>query len=485
MDFSALPGVFDIIPFDPKDIWKSSALWEYVEEIMRKHAQSYNFREIRTPVFEKTELFTRGVGEGTDIVSKEMYTFLDKGDRSITLRPEGTASCVRAFIENRLEQSPTSNKFYYIGSFYRYERMQAGRFREFRQFGVEAYGNGTPEQDVEIIDLAFSLYRKLGIRGLNVQLNSIGSGISRANYREALLKHLGRMRSSLSAESQARMDKNPLRVLDSKDPQDIEAVKTAPSILDFLSPEDKLHFVKVQEGLTDLQIPFIINTNLVRGLDYYNKTVFEIVSSDLGAQSSLCGGGRYDGLVKSLGGNDLPSTGFATGIERVLQVMLKQNLLPPAQVGPILYLIPMGEKGKKVAQQLAHVLRQENISVEVDLDDRKVGKAFAKADNMKAHFAAVVGDNEVEKETLELKKLSNQEKSSLHFSSLPRVLKLESEGKKLVEKYLLLTTPFSSEQESKFFLDQIQSDITSMSDATLKLEEAIKSFQKSLNPPKN
>lgn len=485
MEFEAPPGVFDIIPFDPKDIWKSSSLWEYVETIMRKHAQAYNFREIRTPLFEKTELFKRGVGEGTDIVSKEMYTFLDKGERSLTLRPEGTASCVRAFLENRLEQSPGNNKYFYIGSFYRYERMQAGRFREFHQFGVEAYGNGSAAQDVEIIDLAFSLYQKLGIKGLNVYLNSIGGPDSRAKYRAALLNHLEQFKSSLSEDSQNRLERNPLRVLDSKDSRDIEAVKTAPSILDFLTPEDKEHFDKVKAGLSSLNIPFIIHSNLVRGLDYYNKTVFEIVSEDLGAQSSLCGGGRYDGLLKSLGGNDLPSTGFATGIERVLQVMLKQNLLPPAIVGPILYLIPMGEKGLEVAMQLAHTLRQEDISVEVDLESRKVGKAFAKADSMKAHFAAVIGENEIASEMVEIKKLSNQEKAHLPFSSLARVLKLEAEGSKLLEKYMLLTTPFEREEEAKFFLDQISSNIHSMTDATQKLEEAVKTLKQSLNTPKN
>ncbi|MFN4174097.1 MAG: histidine--tRNA ligase, partial [Parachlamydiaceae bacterium] len=269
MNLKAPPGVFDILPFDSKEPWKTSNLWAEVEAILRKMALDYGFKELRTPTFEETKLFIKGVGEGTDIVGKEMYTFIDKGERSLTLRPEGTAAVVRAYIENRLDQTP-HQKYFYIGSFFRYERMQAGRYREFHQFGIEAYGNPTAEQDVEIIDLAYSICQKLELKGLKVLLNSIGSLESRAEFRRTLIDFLNKSKESLSDESKVRLEKNPLRVLDSKDERDQAALIGAPSILDFLNEDDKIHFEKVKAGLDSLKIPYEITPRLVRGLDYYN-----------------------------------------------------------------------------------------------------------------------------------------------------------------------------------------------------------------------
>lgn len=480
MNHSLPPGVFDIIPFDSKDRWKSSSLWSQVEAIMRNLALSYNYRELRTPIFEKTELFQKGVGEETDIVGKEMYTFIDKGERSLTLRPEGTASVVRAFIENNLDQLP-NQKFFYIGPYFRYERAQKGRFRQFHQFGIEAYGSEKAEQDIEIIDLAFSLYQKLGLKGLKVYINSIGYPEARAKYREALISYFKGVKDKLSPESQVRLEKNPLRILDSKDEGDKIFVKDAPIILDYLSSEDKIHFEQVQEGLRNLNIPFEVNPQLVRGLDYYNRTVFEIVSSDLGSQNSLCGGGRYDGLLKSLGGKDLPSSGFATGIERILQVMCTQNANLSLNLGPLLYLIPMGEKATTFCMKMAHDLRQEGISTEVDFDAKKVGKAIGRASSMNATYIAVIGEEELNSQMVELKKLSNQEKSKLPFPTLVKVLKLEAENEMLLEKYSDLFTPFSSQAESQFFLSKVEYQIESAKKVASDLEKALKSFQNSLN----
>lgn len=424
MSIQAPPGVFDILPEDAKDPWKESAKWDYVENLMRKAAAEFGYREIRTPIFEKTELFVRGVGEVTDIVSKEMYTFLDKGERSLSLRPEGTASVVRAGIENRLFDTK-GQKFFYVGPMFRYERMQSGRFRQFHHFGVEAFGNPSSEQDAEIIDLAYQIYHRVGMGGLKVKLNSLGEKASREAYREALIKFLKSHEDKLSEESRHRLNKNPLRVLDSKDENDQAVLKAAPSLLDFLSNESRDHFEKVKALLTDFGIPYEIDPRLVRGLDYYQKTVFEIISEDLGAQNTLCGGGRYDGLVQSLGGPDVPSTGFAIGIERMLLVMSKQGLSFGPKKGPLLYLIPMGEAGRKFAVQFAHQLRQNQLACEVDLEGKKVGKGFARADELGAKYATVIGENELAQGTLELKELATQQKTSYPIEDIINFFKFE------------------------------------------------------------
>lgn len=423
MSFTIPPGVFDILPKDAKEPWRSSPLWNYIEGVMRETAQSYGFQEIRTPLFERTELFTRGVGEGTDIVSKEMYTFEDKGGRSMTLRPEGTAAVMRAGIENQLFIESPVQKLYYICPMFRYERAQAGRYRQHHQFGVEAIGSGAPEQDVEAIDLIFTIFGRLGLKHLQVTLNSLGDATSRAAYREALLSYLKSHFDKLSADSKVRFESNPLRILDSKDPGDKAINAHAPSILEFLNDECRDHFENVKKLLGLLKIPFQINPQLVRGLDYYNKTVFEVIAGELGAQNSITGGGRYDGLIKTLGGPDLPSFGFGAGIERVLQTMLKQHCPLPEPYRPALFLIPLGEAAKDICFDILHQLRISGVPAQMDFSGRKLNKVMQYADQIQARFVAVVGENELKEDKIELKEMATGHKMNAQLSSLGKEFK--------------------------------------------------------------
>lgn len=408
MNSSIAPGVFDILPAYalPQDQWRSSHLWNCVESTIRQTVSAYGFQEIRTPIFERTELFQRGVGETTDIVSKEMYTFIDKGNRSMSLRPEGTAPVMRSFIENQLQQSAPIHKFYYIGSMFRYERTQAGRYRQHHQFGAEAIGSTAPEQDVEMIDMLYTIFNRLGLKNLNVGINSIGDLENRALFRAALKDYLQNYRDELSAESKIRLEVNPLRILDSKDPTDKKIVANAPSILNFLNEECKEHFTKIQKLLGQLKIPFEINGTLVRGLDYYNKTVFEITAGELGAQNSVAGGGRYDGLLKTLGGADLPATGFGAGLERIIQTMIKQHVPLPSPPTPKMFLIALGEEAKNVCFSLLHQLRQKGISATMDFSDRKVGKVMQYANQVQATYVAVIGENELKAGQVDLKEMA-------------------------------------------------------------------------------
>lgn len=418
MTIAIPPGVFDILPNDPKEKWRSSYLWQYVEAAIRQAAANYGFQEIRTPIFERTELFKRGVGETSDIVSKEMYTFEDKGERSMSLRPEGTAPVMRSFIENQLHTESPVQKLYYICPMFRYERAQAGRYRQHHQFGVEAIGNAAPEQDAECIDLVYSLYNKLGLKNLKVGLNSIGDAESRTAYRKALQDYLLTFYDQLSEDSKVRFEANPLRILDSKDPADKKIVEKAPSILEFLNDESRSHFEDVKRLLNSLKIPFEINSNLVRGLDYYNKTVFEITAGELGAQNSVVGGGRYDGLIKTLGGPDLPAFGFGSGIERLLQTMLKQHVPLPKPHRPTLFLIALGENAQASCFQLLHKLRTEGIAAQMDFSGRKLNKVMQYADQIQARFVVVVGDNEIQTGSVELKEMATGEKKKAPLSDL-------------------------------------------------------------------
>lgn len=417
MNFTIPPGVFDILPKD-KELWRSSYLWQYVEGVMREIARLYGYQEIRTPLFERTELFARSVGEGTDIVTKEMYTFEDKGGRSMTLRPEGTASVVRALVENQLFQESPVQKFFYIAPMFRYERAQAGRYRQHHQFGIEAIGNSGPEQDVESIDLIFTIFGRLGLHNLSVSINSLGDLSSRMAYREALLSYLKSHYEQLSEDSKKRFETNPLRILDSKDPGDRKINAQAPSILEFLNEECKEHFEGVQNLLKNLKIPFHVNSQLVRGLDYYNKTVFEVVAGELGAQNSLMGGGRYDGLIKSLGGPDLPSFGFGAGIERILQTLIKQNCPLPQPDKPTVFLIALGDAAKEACFKCLHEIRMGGIAAQMDFSGRKLNKIMQYADQIQARFVAVVGDNELETNKVELKEMSSGHKFSANLSNL-------------------------------------------------------------------
>lgn len=423
MSYTSPPGVFDILPEDPKDPWKSSSYWIYLENAIKKIAEIYGFSEIRTPIFEKTELLSRGVGETSDIVNKEMYTFEDKGGRSLTLRPEGTAPVIRALIENKLLNQSPLQRLYYIAPMFRYERSQAGRYRQHHQFGVEAIGSESPEVDAEVIDLLYSLYTDLGLKNLTLYLNSLGSPNCRIAYRTALKEYLEKHLSNLSADSQERFSKNPLRILDSKDPTDRELVASAPNIANFLSEESLKHFEKVQQSLKLLGIPFQINPLLVRGLDYYNKTVFEITSGDLGAQNSIGGGGRYDGLIKLLGGPDLPAMGFGTGIERILQTLLAQHPDLSAKKKLSLFLIPMGEKETERALLLQKELREAGISVQTDYSGKKLNRALSYANQIGAQFTGILGDQELKEQVLSLKEMATGNSVKVPFAELKNTLK--------------------------------------------------------------
>ncbi len=425
MKYTIPKGVFDILPLEKsaEDAWRTSDRWQYVEEMMRKVAHDYGYKEIRTPIFEHTDLFTRGVGESSDIVSKEMYTFLDRADRSLSLRPEGTASVMRAFVEKHLSQMPGTHKFFYIGPMFRYERPQAGRFRQHHQFGAEAVGIGLPEQDVEIIDLLCELYRRLGLKNLIVNLNSIGDEETRTTYRKALSQYLQPHFEKLSADSKARFSKNILRVLDSKDPTDQTILQHAPSILTLLSQEAKEHFTRVQQLLDKLKIQYVLNPKLVRGLDYYNKTVFEITSGELGAQNSIGGGGRFDGLLSLLGGPNLPAVGFATGIERLLQTMEGQKAAFPSPPHPLIFLVALGETAKDYCLELLFKLRHAGIAAEMDLQSKKVGAALQLADQLKATYTVVIGDEELSKGHIKLKEMKTRLETSLALKELvPAIL---------------------------------------------------------------
>lgn len=417
MKYPIPPGVFDIIPDDPQERWKSSFLWGYVEKMIRQTAKDFGYAEIRTPLFERTELFQRSVGDTSDIVSKEMYTFEDKGGRSLSLRPEGTAPVLRAFIEHHLDQSPVSHKLFYIAPMFRYERAQAGRYRQHHQFGAEAFGNGSAEQDAEMIDLLMTLYLRLGLKNLTLYINSIGDMSSRQAFRQALKDYLAPYLQLLSPDSQTRFETNPLRILDSKDPRDQEIVAKAPSILDFLNEPERIHFEELKKLLEVLQIPYKVNPLLVRGLDYYNKTVFEIVAGELGAQNSIGGGGRYDGLLHTLGGADLPSIGFGTGIERIIQTMLNQNAPLPKPDHPFLFLVAMGERAKVTSFEILHRLRQGGIPSQMDFSGKKVGKAFQLADHLGASYAAVIGDHELDNQEIEIKEMASGHKEKIALTS--------------------------------------------------------------------
>jgi histidyl-tRNA synthetase len=420
MEYTAPKGVFDIVPFETseEDKWKESYRWSYVESIFRQTANDYGYQEVRTPIFEKTELFIRGVGESSDIVSKEMYTFLDRAERSMTLRPEGTAPLMRALIENRLHQQPGLHKYFYIGPMFRYERQQAGRYRQHHQFGAEAIGVASPEQDVELIDMLCEGYRRLGLHHLKVMINSVGDTSSRTSYKSALSDFLKPHYEHLSADSKIRFSKNIMRILDSKDPQDQEILKGAPTLLNHLTPEAKHHFDQVIRLLDKLGIDCTVNAQLVRGLDYYNQTVFEITSEALGAQNSLGGGGRYDNLTASLGGPSLPSVGFATGIERILQAMMRQGAPFPSPSHPLILLVPLGEEGRDLALELVSKLRKQRIYAEIDLSGKKVQHGLQLANQLRVDFCLVIGDEELAKKAGKLKNMATRESFDVSFDDL-------------------------------------------------------------------
>ncbi len=397
------------------------SLWQRVEATARDHFRRAAIQEIRTPLLEVTELFARGIGEATDVVGKEMYTFLDRGERSCTLRPEGTASVVRAAIQHGLlSQGP--QRLWYGGPMFRYERPQAGRQRQFHQIGVELLGFADARSDVEAISVAWDLLADLGVGGLALELNSLGSAEDRARYREQLVGWLEQHREALDADSQARIHTNPLRVLDSKHPQTQALLAEAPSLAGALSEASRERFAQVQAGLERLAIPFVLNPRLVRGLDYYSHTAFEITSSQLGAQATVCGGGRYDGLVEQLGGSATPAIGWALGMERLVLLLSQAAEPAPAPVLD-LYVVSRGEMAEALALPLARRCRQAGLAVECDASGSAFGKQFKRADRSGARFAAVIGDAEAAEQVAVLKDLrGEQPEQRLAIEQLVEVL---------------------------------------------------------------
>ena len=372
-------GTQDILPGD-------SAKWQYVENVARETFKKYNYGEIRTPMFEHYEVISRSVGDTTDIVTKEMYDFHDKGDRHITLRPEGTAPVVRSYVENKLfapeVQKPV--KVYYIGSMFRYKRPQAGRLREFHQLGVECFGSKNPATDVETIAMAYQLFNTLGIKDVTLHLNSLGNTDSRLAYRQALIDYLTPMRESLSKDSQRRLEENPLRVLDSKEKEDKVAVENAPSILDYLDEESQTHFDEVRAMLDSLNIPYVIDTNMVRGLDYYNHTIFEFITNIDKSELTICAGGRYDSLVEYFGGPETAGFGFGLGLERLLLVLDKQGIKLPVEESLDVYIAVLGSGANGKALELVQSIRYQGFKAERDYLGRKIKAQFKSADTFKA-----------------------------------------------------------------------------------------------------
>ena len=406
-------GTQDILPVD-------SAKWQYVENVARETFKKYNYGEIRTPMFEHYEVISRSVGDTTDIVTKEMYDFHDKGDRHITLRPEGTAPVVRSYVENKLfapeVQKPV--KVYYIGSMFRYERPQAGRLREFHQLGVECFGSKNPATDVETIAMAYQLFNTLGIKDVTLHLNSLGNTESRLAYRQALIDYLTPIRESLSKDSQRRLDENPLRVLDSKEKEDKVAVENAPSILDYLDEESQAHFDEVRAMLESLNIPYVIDTNMVRGLDYYNHTIFEFITTIDKSELTICAGGRYDSLVEYFGGPETAGFGFGLGLERLLLVLDKQGITLPVEEGLDVYIAVLGSEANGKALELVQAIRHQGFKAERDYLGRKIKAQFKSADAFKAKTVITLGESELESGRVSVKNNTTREEVTVSFEEL-------------------------------------------------------------------
>ena len=384
-------GTQDILP-------QESAKWQYVEGFARETFKKYNYAEIRTPIFEHYEVISRSVGDTTDIVTKEMYDFYDKGDRHITLRPEGTAPVVRSYVENKLfaPEVQKPSKVYYIGSMFRYERPQAGRLRQFHQIGVECFGSSNPATDVETIAMADHFFKEIGIENVVLHLNTLGSTASRVAYRQALIDYLLPMKDQLSKDSQRRLEENPLRVLDSKEKEDKQAVENAPSILDYLDEESQAHFDAVRAMLDGLGIDYVIDTNMVRGLDYYNHTIFEFVTEVDGNELTVCAGGRYDGLVEYFGGPATPGFGFGMGLERLLLILDKQGVELPVETSLDVYIAVLGSEAEVAALELVQALRRQGFIAERDYLGRKLKAQFKSADVFGAKTIIALGGSEVE-----------------------------------------------------------------------------------------
>ncbi|MDO6448245.1 histidine--tRNA ligase [Oceanobacillus profundus] len=415
MSMKAPRGTVDILP-------KDAAKWQYAENKIKDVCGRFHFKEIRTPLFEHTEVFQRGVGDSTDIVQKEMYTFEDRGGRSLTLRPEGTASVSRAFVENKLFGDPNQPvKLYYFAQMFRYERPQKGRMRQLNQFGVEVLGSADPAVDAEVIDLAMTVYKELGLTSLKLVINSLGDKESRDNHRQALVNHFEPYKEELCSDCQKRLSQNPLRVLDCKKDRDHPTMKTAPSILDYLNEASKTYFEQVQEYLTIMNIDFVVDPNLVRGLDYYNHTAFEIMSEaeGFGAITTLAGGGRYNGLIEDLGGPETPGIGFGMGFERLLMALEAENIDIPIDESLDCFVVATGSgEVEKEATRLVHELRTNGIQVDKDYQGRKMKAQFKAADRFQSKYVLVLGDEELERKTINLKEMETGQQLEVPVENL-------------------------------------------------------------------
>ncbi len=401
-------------PRGTQDILPAEAVkWQKLEEIMRQEAHLQGFGEIRTPVFEHTELFLRSVGETTDVVQKEMYTFKDKGDRSITLRPEGTEGAVRAMLEHGLYNDGLPLKLYYFTSCYRYEKAQKGRLREFHQFGVEMFGSASPLADAQVIALAASAFQRLGIRDLSLEINSIGCPTCRSRYTAALKEYFSAYKDQLCDTCLSRLDRNPMRILDCKSPVCVGIAEGAPHVLDYLCEDCAAHFEGVKRSLEEIGIPFTVNPTIVRGLDYYTRTVFEFVSRATGSPLTVCGGGRYDGLVEEMGGPSMPALGFGLGLERALMVLDAQKVKLEDANPCKVFIAALGEKASFAAFRMAHELRLSGIPAACDVNGRGLKAQMKYADKIHAAYSMVLGDNELESGEAVLKNMETGEKHTV------------------------------------------------------------------------
>lgn len=415
MNYQRPKGTNDILPGE-------SEKWQFIEETARLLFRDYQYQEIRTPIFEHYEVISRSVGDTTDIVSKEMYDFYDKGDRHVTLRPEGTAPIVRAYVENKLfgPEFPKPYKMFYTGPMFRYERPQKGRLRQFHQIGVEAFGSANPVTDVESMAMALDFFKQLGIRQVRLVINSLGDKETRAAYRQALIDYLEPHTAELSEDSQRRLHENPLRVLDSKDKRDKQFVADAPSILDYLSETARTHFDAVQTMLDALGIPYEVDSNMVRGLDYYTHTIFEIMSEapGMGAQATICAGGRYDHLVEELGGEATPAFGFAMGIERVLLTLESEEVLLPALNELDAYVVSLGDETNVEALKVVQAIRNFGFSADRDVMGRKAKAQFKSADKAGAKLVLTIGGNELEQGIINVKGMANRQEKAFSLADI-------------------------------------------------------------------
>ncbi|GAB6100326.1 histidine--tRNA ligase [Halanaerocella petrolearia] len=416
MKYQAPRGTNDILPQD-------TATWQYLENIAQEVFSTYNYQEIRTPIFEQTDLFERGIGETTDIVEKEMYTFQDKGDRSLTLRPEGTASVMRSYLENKVYGQAQPTKYCYIGPMFRYERPQSGRYRQFHQLGVEVLGTDDPAVDAEIISLGMQIVERLGLDDLEVRLNSVGCPECRAEYREKLLDYFKPHLDELCSDCQDRYERNPLRILDCKKDRGKEFMSDVPKLYEELCTECEEHFTGVQEYLDLLNIDYILDATLVRGLDYYTKTAFEVIYKGLGAQDTIFGGGRYDELAQEVGGRDIPGVGFAMGMERVLLTIEEQEIELPIDTSIDLFITTIGEEAKKAAFSYLYDLRRAGLKVEMDYLGRSVSGQMKHADRNNAQYSIILGGNELESGVATIKNMETGDQEEVELNNL--VTKME------------------------------------------------------------